>query len=1540
MSAILNRPLFRQNGGEITHADAYPYHGEGPQIVRNPSGLSHGEVGKRLLDATVGMPFELTRGLVTGEMEDPGNWSALNRMTENERADQARIVEDTLNELTPRDRGFVETLLANGVSLERAMGRLRQKLLLERNEIAAETRDYTLPPDAPPYIHPTEAEMFEQVGEPVRTQAEALMEREGYPADFAVPYVRQSQQLFEEERPYSVPELPPEGLLQQPSRFQNGGDVTEPEQGFVERATKDVRRWDFLTKGEERRHRAQLELYNNFSPKQRERVGQLTLEGLNAEDAIFRVWTEAREALGSDMIYRQDPIFSSPPIDEETDIPEGRLTPPPEIEFMGPTYQQGGPVMPQQAMMAPPMGMPAGVSSEDEALLGGVAQLGQDYVQDMMGGLDTADTPEGLINAIRGNDLPLEARYDELAQLVGPEDAQATPESVLALVQPTLMLVDAGVGSLMPGITGETEMMTESGAPTPMGEGVGNLMMAGAPPPDMMMAGAPQNFQKGGRVSPLDRFRQFGGLQGLQQAFPTQAPPAPPALRPMPSTPVQPIGQLAPGGMPSMSPWDFPTTAQPTPVQPIGQLAPGGMSSMSPWDFPTTRDAIIRGKKRRPMPPTPVQPIGQPTPGGMPSAPVPDFPTIWMPPNHPLVPDLLTQTQPTPGEMPSAPVPDFPTTALPLAAQAPVPAAQAQIPPSGQISPFGATGGFSGYLNRLGGLTAPRQIPAMNDLTAHRFKQFGGLQGLRGYNPVSFLQEGGRVSPSARFRQFGGLQGLQQQALNAAPVPYAAMLNQPAAFRTGAKDINYKTPGDAAIRHGMTTGNIFAPGQFLNKFQRDAVQQGIPTGGNRAILANLRSNKNILGQNPEQAGQLRQFLGTGNVLERLRPQFALDAYDWAIREEARKQQTKPPSFLQRAAGPLVSAATANLLGPFSPVAGGLVNRALTGRAPLPPAAQVPVSAAQAQISPAGPMAGLAAQNPFVTLPGGAQGSRDLFLNQLRAGQVSPQLFWKGGPVIQKFQDGTGVKKNGNLIREDIPVFLQYNPLQQVSGLKEYVEDTVPLVSELLMPRRSREQDLQLAFYQGLGKFGQRLASPEEGQRGLSLGASIGAALPDVITPVIETGKQHDVADREMKAVALQLAAQQRKEDIASATTLTSALSKHYGDQYRFTNVDGQIIATNKYNPRDTFSLGNFAGPTRHIVNDRVAEISPEGKVTELADFSDAETGKDIWGGSKDAKIAEFIADNKNNVIAWGEGTLRDPQLANLIEGAIYEKARRSVDRFGNLQAFTVPPWMKEAITKRYGEDEKLTLFLTGNLDDIKSAASLSEATGRKDGGPVVQNFKDGNGVSSEGNPNLDPDLSRGGGDIISGRYNPELAAGLKLPFHTVGNWLVGQLQEVGFAEGDLPFQETAGAKIELTALKGATSRFFTEGAGDGRTLSAEYENLQKEIQAMGGFSTNAKLLLKLKQVRTAIQNEVAKHAHQIAVEDEISRASPQTRQIGADISGEPLTTTKTQLGNAVAKKAEGRDLLKEYDRAINMLEGHLTGDRPSISEILQSIEGP
>ena len=116
-----------------------------------------------------------------------------------------------------------------------------------------------------------------------------------------------------------------------------------------------------------------------------------------------------------------------------------------------------------------------------------------------------------------------------------------------------------------------------------------------------------------------------------------------------------------------------------------------------------------------------------------------------------------------------------------------------------------------------------------------------------------------------------------------------------------AKDIEYAVPGSVAKFYGITTDNIFASGQFFNKFQTDAVQKGITSGGNAGILADLRSNKNVLGNNPAQAALLRQYLDTGVVPAGLDAQFAINAYDYAIREQGRKQQNKPPSFLQSAA---------------------------------------------------------------------------------------------------------------------------------------------------------------------------------------------------------------------------------------------------------------------------------------------------------------------------------------------------------------------------------------------------------------------------------------------------------------------------------------------------------------------------------------------------------------------------------------------------------------------------------------------------------------
>jgi len=141
-----------------------------------------------------------------------------------------------------------------------------------------------------------------------------------------------------------------------------------------------------------------------------------------------------------------------------------------------------------------------------EAEAGAMAQgqqLGEQYAQQMMQGIDQAQSTEDLINALRGNDKPLDARRSELAGFVGQNDANETPESVLAMVQPVIMMteegvMDSGIGGLVQQIVGDVEMTTDSGAPTDMGMGVGSLMAAGA-----QEAPTPQNFRQGGEVAHL-----------------------------------------------------------------------------------------------------------------------------------------------------------------------------------------------------------------------------------------------------------------------------------------------------------------------------------------------------------------------------------------------------------------------------------------------------------------------------------------------------------------------------------------------------------------------------------------------------------------------------------------------------------------------------------------------------------------------------------------------------------------------------------------------------------------------------------------------------------------------------------------------------------------------------------------------------------------------------------------------------------------------------------------------------------------------------
>jgi hypothetical protein len=191
----------------------------------------------------------------------------------------------------------------------------------------------------------------------------------------------------------------------------------------------------------------------------------------------------------------------------------------------------GGPVAPgmaAQEAMAPAAPAPGGqdptaMLQQVETQTAQQAQgVGAQYAQSLMSGIDAAETPEQIINALRGNEMPMDQRYAELAQFVGEADAQRTPESVLALVQPTIMMteegfMDSGVGELMKNFLGSVEMETESGEPTPMGQGVGSLMMAGAPAPNTGVGQQPvANFNQGGVVQ---RFQTGGEASRLQTLY-------------------------------------------------------------------------------------------------------------------------------------------------------------------------------------------------------------------------------------------------------------------------------------------------------------------------------------------------------------------------------------------------------------------------------------------------------------------------------------------------------------------------------------------------------------------------------------------------------------------------------------------------------------------------------------------------------------------------------------------------------------------------------------------------------------------------------------------------------------------------------------------------------------------------------------------------------------------------------------------------------------------------------------------------------------
>lgn len=134
----------------------------------------------------------------------------------------------------------------------------------------------------------------------------------------------------------------------------------------------------------------------------------------------------------------------------------------------------------------------------------GIEDMGdEDEVSQLEG--RTPSSPEILMNNLRGDMRSVDARKEELADLVGYRAASETPEEVLALLQPVLAQQNA-----MPPVP--------TGAPMPAGMplmppeaagGVGALPQAEMPPP---VEGAPLNMASGGIVQ---RFQDGSDEEGV-----------------------------------------------------------------------------------------------------------------------------------------------------------------------------------------------------------------------------------------------------------------------------------------------------------------------------------------------------------------------------------------------------------------------------------------------------------------------------------------------------------------------------------------------------------------------------------------------------------------------------------------------------------------------------------------------------------------------------------------------------------------------------------------------------------------------------------------------------------------------------------------------------------------------------------------------------------------------------------------------------------------------------------------------------------------
>jgi len=172
--------------------------------------------------------------------------------------------------------------------------------------------------------------------------------------------------------------------------------------------------------------------------------------------------------------------------------------------------------------------MPLTKDSRNSGIMAGfedeMPEAPEDNVEEMPQMARTPQNPEILMNTLRGDMRSVDARYQELAQLVGEEAAMETPPEVLAMLMGQMGMQQqqqqGGIGSLPQGqemAPPPMGMPPQEGMPPPGMEGAGPFPQGGAeqapPTPDGM---PPMKAAVGAFVTPFTRAAQFMGERAAQ----------------------------------------------------------------------------------------------------------------------------------------------------------------------------------------------------------------------------------------------------------------------------------------------------------------------------------------------------------------------------------------------------------------------------------------------------------------------------------------------------------------------------------------------------------------------------------------------------------------------------------------------------------------------------------------------------------------------------------------------------------------------------------------------------------------------------------------------------------------------------------------------------------------------------------------------------------------------------------------------------------------------------------------------------------------